>query len=122
MRNDEVDRSLSREQEIMPSSGFAASVMDAVQRQAVAPPIPFPWKRALPGLSVGGLALVSVLVISITLLVRGAAVQPLPANLVSELALMVEVWRTTGGSWIVLALVLSFISVKLSMRLASGKM
>ncbi len=48
MKN-EFDRIMS-EEEILPSSGFAASVMDAVRREAAAPPpIPFPWKRALPG-------------------------------------------------------------------------
>jgi hypothetical protein len=122
MRDEELDRVLSGEREIIPSSGFTVSVMGAVRREAAAPaPIPFPWRRALPGLSVGVLALVSVLVISVTLWVRGAAVQPLPAKMVSEVALMVEIWKTTGGNWIVLALVLSFVSVGLSMRLASGK-
>jgi hypothetical protein len=34
---------------LIPSSGFAHSVMDAVHQQATAPPpIPFPWKRLLP--------------------------------------------------------------------------
>ena len=38
-------------EEILPSSGFLVSVMDAVQQEAAAPaPIPFPWKWALPGL------------------------------------------------------------------------
>ena len=60
---DEINRILSREDEILPSSGFAVSVMDAVRREAAAPPpIPFPWKRALPGLVVGGIALALVLV------------------------------------------------------------
>ena len=37
--------------------------MDAVRREAAAPPpIPFPWKRALPGLVVAGLALVLILI------------------------------------------------------------
>ena len=51
--NDEFDRIMS-EEEILPSSGFAASVMEAVRREAVAPPpIPFPWsgrcrERCLP--------------------------------------------------------------------------
>ena len=34
----EIDRILSREDEILPSSGFAVSVMDAVRREAAAPP------------------------------------------------------------------------------------
>jgi hypothetical protein len=40
-----------RDEDIVQSSGFTASVMDAITREATAPPpIPFPWKRALPGL------------------------------------------------------------------------
>jgi hypothetical protein len=31
MRDDDIDRILSKEQEIIPSSGFARSVMDAMQ-------------------------------------------------------------------------------------------
>jgi len=32
--------------------GFLASVMDRVREEAAAPPpIPFPWKRALPGMA-----------------------------------------------------------------------
>ena len=34
---------------LIPSSGFAHSVMDAIHQQATAPPpIPFPWKHLLP--------------------------------------------------------------------------
>lgn len=49
--------SLSGKGEMVPSSGFAASVMRVVQREAAmtapipgTPSIPFPWSRALPGL------------------------------------------------------------------------
>ena len=61
--NDEFDRMMS-EEEILPSSGFAASVMDAVRREAAAPPpIPFPWKRALPGALFAAATLIGILVI-----------------------------------------------------------
>ena len=44
-----LDRVLGRDGEIVPSSGFAGSVMDAVRRQREAPaPISFPWIWALP--------------------------------------------------------------------------
>ena len=50
MRHDDLDHILSEGQDILPSSGFVGSVMDAVRYEAAAPPpIPFPWKRALPG-------------------------------------------------------------------------
>lgn len=121
MKDDDIDRILSKEQEIIPSSGFLGSVMDAMQREATAPPIPFPWKRALPGLIAAGLALVSVLVASISLFIRGTVTQPLPSELLSSFALIIGAWKTVGASWIVLALVLSLASVKLSGRLLSGK-
>jgi hypothetical protein len=43
---------LASEAEIVPSSGFLSAVMERVKEEASAPaPIPFPWKRALPGLA-----------------------------------------------------------------------
>lgn len=47
---DPLDNVLLAEDTLLPSSGFAASVMDRIQAEAAAPaPIPFPWKLALPG-------------------------------------------------------------------------
>lgn len=49
---DTLDTILANEQELVPSSGFLARVMDRVQEGAAAPPpIPFPWKRAIPGMA-----------------------------------------------------------------------
>jgi hypothetical protein len=122
MKNDDLDRILSKDQEINPSSGFVSSVMNAVNREAATPPpIPFPWKRALPGLCATGVALVSVFAIGVILFMRGTAIQTLPSSLLSTFAFILEVSRTVGVSWVVLALILSFASVKLSMRFTSGK-
>jgi len=56
---DELDRILSSGADVRPSPTFLRSVMAAVERQADAPPpIPFPWRRALPGI-----ALAAILVI-----------------------------------------------------------
>jgi hypothetical protein len=50
--NSSLDRILLEQDALLPSSGFAASVMDAIHQQAAAPaPIPFPWKWALPGIA-----------------------------------------------------------------------
>ncbi len=122
MGHDDLDRILSTEQEIIPSSGFVASVMDAVRHDAAAPPpIPFPWKRALPGLCAAGLALLSVFAAGSALFIRETAAQPLPGRLLSAFASIFEVWKTVDANWIALALVLTLASVKLSMRFVAGK-
>ncbi|MGA3136375.1 MAG: hypothetical protein ABSC88_10325 [Terracidiphilus sp.] len=46
-----IDHILASEEPLIPSSGFLASVMERVHEEATAPPpIPFPWKRAIPGM------------------------------------------------------------------------
>jgi hypothetical protein len=46
-----IDRILASDEELIPSSGFLASVMERVAEEARMPaPIPFPWKRAVPGI------------------------------------------------------------------------
>jgi hypothetical protein len=47
---DDLDRILSADDSIVPSSGFAARVMAAVHTEAAAPPpIPLPWRRLAVG-------------------------------------------------------------------------
>jgi hypothetical protein len=122
MRDDDLDRILYKEQEIMPSSAFVASVMDAVRREKMAPPpIPFPWKRALPGLFAAGITLVSVLVAGRTLFIHETATHPLPVQLPSTFAVILAGWNSLGASWIAVALVTSVASVKLSMHFATRK-
>jgi hypothetical protein len=122
MREEELHRILSEEQKIVPSSGFVVSVMDAVRREAAAPPpIAFPWKRAMPGLFSAALALAWVVVVGVKLFSGGSAPEPPPAKMAIAFTLVAEAWKANGASWIVLALILSFGSVKLSVRLASGK-
>ena len=116
MRDDELDRILSAETDIVPSSGFAGTVMDAVRLEALTPPpIPFPWKRALPGLAAWGLALVLTF-----MMVRSTAVPATSARFPSALPTLLKATHFAGAGWIVLALLLSLASVKLSMRLTRG--
>jgi len=123
--NDEIDRILSREDEILPSSGFAVSVMDAVRREAAAPaPIPFPWKRALPGLVVAGSALLLVLVagiVAITRLSAASTAAQIPMSWLSQFPPALQRGLGSAVNWILLSLLLTFVSVKVSMRLASGR-
>ena len=125
MENDEIDRILSHEEEILPSSGFAVSVMDAVKREAAAPrPIPFPWKRALPGVvaGVGALALVLVaVVVGIAQEGRASGVPQFSVSLPSVLAIALQGSLRSAAIWTMLALLTALVSVKLSMRFASGR-
>ena len=113
MTNDDIDLVLSSEDTIVPSSGFAASVMDTLRREVEAPPpIPFPWKRALPGLVSCVGALVTLLVLSF---MRDGRKTELPGGLTR----IIEVANDAGVVWIAIALALSFVLVVLSMRVAS---
>lgn len=120
---DDIDRILSRDDEILPSSGFAGSVMDAVRREAAAPPpIPFPWKRALPVLVLGSLMLVMILVGGVVAMVRlGKPMTPqLPVAMPSVMPSLFNGGIQSAIIWMVVALLVALVSVKLSMRLASG--
>jgi hypothetical protein len=119
--DDDLDRILSRDAEIVPSSGFASSVMDAVRQEASAPPaIPFPWKRAPPGVIFAVVAFVSAVILGFNQLLAFIAVPPVPA---------VQKWLETAvkspliaeSGWILLATLLTLLSVNLSMRLVSRK-
>lgn len=113
MRDDDLDRILSRDDDIVPSSGFVSSVMDAVRGEAATPPaIPFPWRRAVPGLVAWAVTLVAVVVAAF-----GWTEDPSA----SAIAGLVEASASIGAGWIVLALLMSFVSVKLSMRLAGAR-
>jgi len=125
MSHDEIDRILSREEEILPSSGFAASVMDAIHREAaVPPPIPFPWRRAWPLLAAAGAALVLVvvvLVVGITQLGREGAGSLSAGEWMTTHLPFVNAAVISAAGWVILALALTFASVALSLRLASGR-
>lgn len=45
----ELDRVLLSDEALVPSSGFAAAVMERVQEAAAEPPLAFPWLRAAIG-------------------------------------------------------------------------
>jgi hypothetical protein len=110
-----LDRILSTEEELIPSSGFLASVMERVEDETRAPaPIRFPWKRAIPGFVLatgvfgwGGVVLVREAVSA----VRTQTVMPvhLPAGLEQSFAAL---------GWVGLALAISLVSWVLSRRIA----
>jgi hypothetical protein len=110
MRHDELDRILSGEEDILPSSGFRDSVMDAVRNEAATPPpIPFPWARAVPGLAAFGLALLTVVAAAVDRFGPGR-----PHVAVAFPPLSAEV------GWASVALLLSFACLALCRRLAGA--
>jgi hypothetical protein len=120
---DEMNRILSGEDEILPSSGFTVSVMDAVRREAAAPPpIPFPWKRALPGLAVGALVLVLVVrALIVAIAHAGKVTAPRSMFLPSGMPPLFHGGLEAAAIWAALALLTAFVSVKLSLRLAASR-
>jgi len=122
MNDAEIERILSGRDEIVPSSGFVASVMEGVRRQAVTPPpIPFPWKRALPilGLAIGAVVLTSLFALTVVFAVAHGN-----ATLDQGLAVNrgLDFWpQGSLGSalaWAAVSLLATFMALKLSMRLA----
>jgi hypothetical protein len=105
--HDDLDQALSSEDTIIPSSGFAASVIDGVLREALTPPpIPFPWRRALPGLTLCAGVFVTLFIGNFSRPGFG----PVPAW-------TLEAAKFTEAGWIALALLASLVSVTLSMQL-----
>ena len=120
---DQLDRILQEQDTLLPTSGFAASVMDAIQEQAAAPaPIPFPWKWALPGIA----ALLAGVVIVCWLAVN--TVQNMREDTISETSWLTwlnssaqpAVMLRTEVAPALLALAVSFVCVALCRRLAGG--
>jgi hypothetical protein len=113
--NSEIDRILAAEEELIPSSGFLATVMESVNEAAkTPPPIPFPWKRAIPGILLaagvlgwGGVELIRAAWPALS----GIALAP------PQFSAAVERPLEQAG-WVVLALGASLASWLLSLRLA----
>jgi hypothetical protein len=117
MRGDDLNRILSRDEDIVPSSGFVSSVMDAVRREATTPPaIPFPWRRVVPGIAAWAVTLVAGVAAAF-----GWIESPAGPETALAITGLVEASASIGTEWIVLALLISFVSVKLSMRLAGAR-
>jgi hypothetical protein len=101
----DIDRALAYGRDgLLPSSGFAASVMAAIAHDAAAPaPIPFPWKRALPGFVavVVVLALLVAVLISMAVSAPAASVAPVQADALDSATLLPFLHSTQGTNIIV---------------------
>jgi hypothetical protein len=118
MRDDELDRLLAAEfPGIEPSSGFAASVMEAVGEQASAPsPIPFPWRRALPGLAGAAVAVAWGVVEFLRLSLAPPAAPPLsvplPFGVVTIAGVVASILAGTLVAAAAAALSMKFVSTR----------
>jgi hypothetical protein len=112
---DPIHRILASEGPILPSSGFLASVMERVKEESQVPaPIPFPWKRTIPGFALAtglfGWATYEFIREGIPSLRDLALAQsPLPPSVIHPLE---------QAAWVALALAVSLFSWKLSRRLS----
>ena len=126
MNEHDLDRMLLEREEIVPSSGFVASVMEAVQQQAAAPaPIPFPWKWAVPGFVVS-------VALAIGMIARWFYSAPRVSHTAQPVAtalsmqtfssslpqVHVAVSTVVALEWSALALLVSFAAAWVSMRIA----
>ena len=131
MKPDEFDRVLLGETEIRPSSGFASAVMAAVRREAAAPPpIPFPWKRALPGLAAGGTAVVWSVMEVFRSPVRESTSMALslphwPTQWMTQwmngVVPLLDTAQMFGAGWVLLGMLLTLGGLKLTWHLAGGR-
>jgi hypothetical protein len=122
MRDNEIDRILSQENQIAPSSGFVHSVMGSVRREAAAPPpIPFPWPRALPGIVAYGAALVWLIVQILRTPARDATSSQFSSLLIELSAFCLRILQVSAVDWLLVAILLTLFSVGFSLRLAGER-
>lgn len=106
-----LDRILSNDQDVIPSANFVGNVMAAVHREALTPaPISFPWWRVVPALVICVVALTMFLATAVIQSRGGVTVAgPVPRVFVN----VVETATRVGLGWISLALVASFVPMRL---------
>jgi hypothetical protein len=115
MTDEKIERILAGEEELIPSSGFLSSVMERIEDEAAAPPpIPFPWKRAVPGMALAAGVFGWGAFELVRLGVSAASQLSLPT--VHATAALSPPMEQAG--WVALALVVSVASWLLSKRIA----
>jgi hypothetical protein len=119
----ELDAALGAEHDgILPSSGFADAVMFAVQSEAPAP-IPFPWKRAIPGMiaAAGALALVVALLVRVASAGRATAAAGNFGSLRTELAPLLHRAASPDAVWVVVSLAIPLVCLLVMRRVLFGR-
>ena len=142
MERDELDTILARHfgpphakvaqgESIEPSSGFIGSVMERVREEAAeaaAPgPIPFPWRRAVPGLCMALLAVavcVTLLVLASAGVMRLASHALVSATVEGQHGTIAE-WANTAtrlhAGWLVAGLLIAFVPLGLIRGLMAAR-
>lgn len=114
MTQNDIDRILTEEDHITPSPRFVEHVMQAVHREAAAPPpIAFPWLRALPGFAAAFAALIAVIwngIITFDEAAASATFDQLLVQLTNDLS-------SAGLLWLLLATAVTIVSVTLPLGL-----
>ena len=117
MKPDDIDDILANEQWITPSPDFLASVMRAVRRQAAAlPPLKFPLLRILPAI----LAMFVAIMRSVWDLIGVLGEPDVVAGLREQFQQFADVAAQFGLQWIVLAALITAVSLMLSIGLVSS--
>ena len=127
----DMDAALGGEERIVPSSGFLDRVMDAVRREAREPePLPFPWLRALPGLTAALFAIAAVVYFALHgSAAPSAQARALPPDVspainshaANQMLTLIGSAASVHNGWMVLALVLTIGCIHLSLRLGADK-
>ena len=117
MTDKRIDEILATEEELVPSSGFVSAVMERVREEAAAPPpIPFPWKRAVPGMIVAAGVLGWGAVEAVRYIGPALGEMRLAQPRVAVAASMARPLEQAG--WVVAALAVSLVSWMLARRAA----
>jgi hypothetical protein len=121
--NTDLDRALATTSDsILPSSGFADSVMTAVYRETSAPaPLAFPWKRAIPGFGAAAIAatLLIAAVVSFFHSPSSRNAPALPLNLQNIATHLAQ--QTNGTTWLIVSLAISGACLLFCRRLVSSR-
>lgn len=108
--DDNLDRILSTDRDVVPSSAFVRNVMAAVRGEALTPaPISFPCWGIVPGLAICAVALTAFLIVAVIQFRGGSVVGPVPRLFVNVL----ETANRVGLGWVAIALVASFVPPRL---------
>lgn len=110
---DELDRILGTPDPLEPSAGLADAAMEAIRRESGAPaPLPFPWRRVIPGL---GICLGLLAAAIITLILQGIPEPSAAAGI--DLQNLLHSTVFTGCAWAAGSLAGSLLITHLSFRL-----